>query len=154
MAESPELERKIALRTDAARKHLYDPEKRLFVSGKDRQVSWASQVWAVLSGIAGKEEGLQCLTAAGTCPETVGMVTPYMMHHYAEALCLLGEKKTARQVILDDWGGMISCGADTFWELFNPKNPDESPYGSPVVNSYCHAWSCTPSWFLRSGILE
>ena len=32
---------------------------------------------------------------------------------------------------------------------YNPSNPDESPYGSPIVNSYCHAWSCSPAYFLR-----
>lgn len=47
------------------------------------------------------------------------------------------------------WGGMISHGADTFWELYNPENPAESPYGSSIVNSYCHAWSCTPTYLLR-----
>ena len=39
--------------------------------------------------------------------------------------------------------------ADTFWELYNPENPAESPYGSSIVNSYCHAWSCTPTYLLR-----
>ena len=47
------------------------------------------------------------------------------------------------------WGGMIRHGADTFWELYNPENPAESPYGSNIVNSYCHAWSCTPTYLLR-----
>ena len=44
---------------------------------------------------------------------------------------------------------MAELGADTFWELYNPKNPDESPYGGTIVNSYCHAWSCAPAYFLR-----
>ena len=48
------------------------------------------------------------------------------------------------------WGGMIREGADTFWEIYNPSNPTLSPYGSLLVHSYCHAWSCTPSWFLRA----
>ena len=48
------------------------------------------------------------------------------------------------------WGAMVDLDADTFWELFSPSDPDESPYGSPVVNSYCHAWSCAPSYFLRN----
>ena len=47
------------------------------------------------------------------------------------------------------WGGMLDQGADTFWELYNPENPTESPYGSDMVNSYCHAWSCTPTYILR-----
>ena len=25
-----------------------------------------------------------------------------------------------------------------------------SPYGSHLMNSYCHAWSCTPAYLLRS----
>ena len=44
---------------------------------------------------------------------------------------------------------MAELGADTFWELYNPENPDESPYGGTIVNSYCHAWSCGPACFLR-----
>ena len=116
--------------------------------------SWASQVWAVLAGIAEGEEAAVCLDAVALRLDAIGMVTPYMMHHYAQALCLIGRKRQALEVIRDYWGAMVKSGADTFWELFNPANPDESPYGSAVVNSYCHAWSCTPSWFLRSGILE
>ncbi|MDR0896813.1 MAG: hypothetical protein LBN04_03045 [Oscillospiraceae bacterium] len=50
------------------------------------------------------------------------------------------------------WCGMVQQGADTFFELFNPENPAESPYGSCVVNSHCHAWSCTPAWFLQGGL--
>ena len=55
----------------------------------------------------------------------------------------------ALAVLTEYWGGMARLGADTFWELYNPKNPDESPYGGTIVNSYCHAWSCAPAYFLR-----
>lgn len=151
---SPELETKISVRKDAAKRNWYDSEKHLFMSGEQKQISWASQVWAVLAGIITGDEAAQCLEAASKTEKIVEMVTPYMMHHYAEALCRIGKKDEAGQLIRDYWGAMVNAGADTFWELFNPKNPDESPYGSPIVNSYCHAWSCTPSWFYRSGILE
>ena len=154
MKDDPALARLIKQRSAAARTAWFDAERHLFVSGQEKQVSWASQVWAVLAGIAEGKEAAACLDAAAACPEALGMVTPYMMHHYVEALCRVGRKKEARQVIRDYWGGMADHGADTYWELYNPENPDESPYGSPVVNSYCHAWSCTPAWFLRSGILE
>ena len=148
----------LAARVEARKKamlqHWYDRERHLFVSGSGRQISWASQVWAGLAGVLDREEACACLDAVKNCPEALGMVTPYMMHHYAEALCRVGRAKQARQVIRDYWGAMTAQGADTFWELFNPENPDESPYGSAAVNSYCHAWSCTPTWFLRSGILD
>ena len=151
---SPDLEQKIAIRRKAAEKNLYDPERHLFISGNQKQISWASQVWAVLAGIITGDEAARCLEASAKTDEIVGMVTPYMMHHYVEALCKIGKKADALRTIRDYWGAMAEAGADTFWELFNPQNPDESPYGSPIVNSYCHAWSCTPSWFYRSGILE
>jgi hypothetical protein len=50
------------------------------------------------------------------------------------------------------WGGMIQNGADTFWELYNPHNKEFSPYGSQLINSYCHAWSwsCTPTYLIRN----
>ncbi len=154
MKADPVLKDKIRLRKEAARKYWYDQERHLFVSGAERQVSWASQVWAVLAGIAEDTDAASCLDAAAVCSDIVPMVTPYMMHHYVEALCRIGRKAQARQVIRDYWGAMVDKGADTYWELYNPENPDESPYGSPVVNSFCHAWSCTPAWFLRSGILK
>ena len=151
---SPDLETKIRIRRDAAKRNWYDAQKHLFLSGGQKQISWASQVWAVLAGIITRDEAARCLKASAETENIVGMVTPYMMHHYAEALCKIGKKAEARQIIRDYWGAMAEAGADTFWELFNPQNPNESPYGSPIVNSYCHAWSCTPSWFYRSGILE
>ena len=77
------------------------------------------------------------------------MVTPYMYHNYIEALIMIGEKDLALKEMESYWGGMLDEGADTFWELYNPKNPNESPYGGTIVNSYCHAWSCGPTYFLR-----
>ena len=47
------------------------------------------------------------------------------------------------------WGKMISLGADTYWEAFEPEHPNFSPYGNAMVNSFCHAWSCTPVWLLN-----
>ena len=41
------------------------------------------------------------------------------------------------------------AGADCFYEAFDPENKDFSPYGSDMVNSYCHAWSGTPAYFIR-----
>ena len=152
--EDPALADRVEKRKTAMLAHWYDRDRHLFLSGKNRQISWASQVWAVLAGVIENEEAAACLEAVKDCPDALKMVTPYMMHHYLEALCCVGKRQQARQVIREYWGAMVEHGADTFWELFNPDTPDESPYGSPVVNSYCHAWSCTPAWFLRSGILE
>ena len=42
---------------------------------------------------------------------------------------------------------------NTFWKIYDPAQPLRSPYGDIHINSYCHAWSCTPSYLLRGGLL-
>ena len=135
-----------AKKKQAALDYLYDPQKGLFVSGADRQISWASQIWMVLGGVCGKEVLLR-VEQADT--DAVTMVTPYLYHHYVQALLDTGERDKALKVLTDYWGGMVKEGADTFWELYDPADPDASPYGGTIVNSYCHAWSCAPAYFLR-----
>ena len=136
-------------KTEAARKYLLDAESGLFVSGTEKQINYASQVWMVLAGVVNTEEGTQILDRVSELKPEKGMVSPYMNHHYVEALLMCGKKDRALDYMKYYWGGMINSGADTFWELYNPENPAESPYGSSIVNSYCHAWSCTPTYLLR-----
>lgn len=128
---------------------LWDNDKGFFVSGADRQVSWASQVWFVLAGILPEEENKKLLIHLIDESPKIGMVTPYMYHHFIEALVLSGMKEEAICYMNEYWGGMVREGADCFYELYDPKDPEASPYGSRVINSYCHAWSCTPSYFIR-----
>ncbi len=71
------------------------------------------------------------------------MNTPYLRHHYIAALLQCGLREDAIAQIKAYWGAMVDYGADTFWEIFDPAHPDFSPYGSKLINSYCHAWSCT-----------
>ncbi len=118
-----------------------------YVSGDGRQISWASQVWMTLGGAA--HGGAALLERLEGCEEAEKMVTPYMYHNYVDALLTVGQKDKALQVLSTYWGGMLDLGTDTFWELYNPENPNESPYGGTIVNSYCHAWSCAPAYFLR-----
>ena len=139
---------------NAALTHLWDPDKQLFISGEGRQVSWASQVWMILAGVLSTEENLKLIERAESYPGIIGMVTPYMNHHYVEALINCGRTDKAIAHIKRYWGGMIQQGADTFWELYDPANPDASPYGSAMANSYCHAWSCSPAYILRRSMAD
>lgn len=117
-----------------------------FVSGEQTQISWASQVWMTLGGAKHGTAGLLSRLESSAAEK---MVTPYMYHNYVDALLSVGEKDKAFNILCTYWGGMLDEGADTFWELYNPENPNESPYGGTIVNSYCHAWSCAPAYFLR-----
>jgi hypothetical protein len=146
VAELPQLIEKM---TQAAKKNLYDSEKGYFVSGKDRQVSYASQAWMIMSGVANQEEGQKALKAIQNYPQTVKPGGPYLVHYYVEAMIKVGMKEEAKNEIKRFWGGMVQKGADTFWEVYDPENDFISPYRFHPLNSYCHAWSCTPVYFIR-----
>jgi len=60
-----------------------------------------------------------------------------------------GLRAEALDLIRSYWGGMVEAGADTFWEVYDPRNALLSPYDNVLMNSYCHAWSCTPTYLVR-----
>ena len=152
--KAEELKKEAEEKTAAVRKYLLDEKTGLFVSGEEKQINYASQVWLILAGAVSIEEGRAMLDKLDELKPEKAMVSPYMNHHYVEALLMCGKKDQALDYMKYYWGGMINHGADTFWELYNPENPAESPYGSSIVNSYCHAWSCTPTYLLRKYFLK
>ncbi|GGO01771.1 alpha-L-rhamnosidase-related protein [Saccharibacillus kuerlensis] len=147
--QSQELAERIHQLEEAAIEQLWDEKQQYFVSGEQRQVSWASQVWMVLAGVLEPERSSELLNRM--LDEKPGILpnTPYMMHHLIEALILAGNTERAVLEMKRYWGGMLGHGADTFWELYNPEDLSFSPYGSHLINSYCHAWSCTPTYLIR-----
>ena len=82
-------------------------------------------------------------------PGAPRMATPYMHHYYVTALLKAGLREQAEEHLRTYWGGMLAQGADTFWECWDPENPGASPYGGRIVNSHCHAWSCTPVYLIE-----
>jgi len=80
---------------------------------------------------------------------TIRPTTPYLYHHVVEGLLGANLRQQALALLKEYWGGMVTGGADTFWEVYDPEHPLSSPYGDIHINSYCHAWSCTPTYFLR-----
>lgn len=145
---------KLTLISRYARENLYRSERKLFVTGNE-EFNIASQVWMVLAGVMSPEENREIMqtTIREMFPIT-GIATPYMYHHIVEALFQAGLKDDAVTLMKNYWGKMIDLGADTFWEAFDPNQPDYSPYGSPIVNSYCHAWSCTPVYLIKKYLTE
>lgn len=156
VAEYPALIKKMQ---KAARTYLYDVKRGVMVSGKDAQgdgmkcaqpqLSILSQVWSVKAGILSKKEGAKAIRTAMKNKEVLMPGTPYATHYLIEAMLLCNMQKEARQYLVDYWGGMVNKGADTFWEAYDPKDDFISPYGFSPVNSACHAWSCTPVYFIH-----
>lgn len=139
----------IAKMSAGAKKHLFDKNLGLFVSGSSRQVSYASQSWLILAGVAKDKEAQKVLQALQQHKNALKPGAPYMYHYYVQALINSGLRKEARAVVENYWGGMVNKGADTFWEVYDPENEQLSPYNFFPINSYCHAWSCTPTFFIR-----
>ena len=140
----------IARMEKAARTALWDEGRGVFVCEKDRQVSYLGQAWLVLAGVLDEPSAQRCLKSVLADPEAVKPVTPYANHYFTEALYAAGLRDEAERHLMAYWGEMARLGADTFWEVFVPGDHRAGPYRTPLMNSYCHAWSCAPAYFLRN----
>lgn len=149
--EAAQYSKQIAVLTTAAHSAFFDSAQKVFLSGPQRQISWATQAWMILSGIATPDEGAAAIRTVRTVSDAVRPGGPYLYHYFVEAAIKCGLKAEALELVQSYWGGMVQAGADTFWEVYDPSNPLLSPYGDPMINSYCHAWSCTPAYLFRSG---
>jgi hypothetical protein len=129
------------------RKAFWDEKRGVAVC--DGQISWLSQAWLILGGILLSEEGAGALRLVLKNPQSIRPISPYGCHTVVEAMLHCGLKEEAAKLVHEFWGGMINLGADTFWEVWNPSDHRTSPYGNPLLNSACHAWSCTPTYFIR-----
>ena len=133
-----------------ANEKLWDESRGLYVCEKDAQASVHGQAWLVLGGIAQGERAKRCMQNAMEDKSAIRPVSPYAHHYLVEALHGAGLHREADEHMNAYWGRMVELGADTFWEVFVPEDHRSSPYGTPLLNSYCHAWSCTPVCFLRN----
>lgn len=124
---------------DAALKYLWDEEKGFFVSGSERQISASAQAWFVMAGVFDREKNKNILKNIIKTKSDIEMVTPYANHHFVQALVDCSMMHEAVEYIKYYWGGMVNDGADCFYEIYNPKQKYISPYGSRIIDSYCHA---------------
>lgn len=136
--------------THATHEHLFDADERLYASGPERQISWASHAWLVLAGVLNEQAGAASFQSLLARSQTIKPAGPYLYHHVVAAMLACKMTREAHALLQIYWGGMLARGATTFWEVFDPAQPLLSPYNNHLINSYCHAWSCTPAYFIRS----
>lgn len=141
-------------RLDAGRRvaydSLFDKEKCAFINSRDAyQYSVHSTAWMVLGGVITGDEARRALREVIASADSLKPFTPYMHHYTVDALIKSGLLDEAESYIRNIWGGMVKLGADTFFEAYVPGDPDFSPYDDKKVNSMCHAWSCTATYFIR-----
>lgn len=140
----------LLLKVRSACKNLYNENEKAFMNTIDNnQLSVHSQVWMILGGVIDGEEAKKLLLHSLGNKNFKQPVTPYMRHYVVEAMLKLGMKTEAIEYLKTFWGTMAELGADTFWEAYVPGDLDFSPYKDRMINSLCHAWSCTPAYFIR-----
>lgn len=125
----------------------YDQDQGLFLS--NGQISWASQAWMGLAQVLPQEQHVRAIQIAMQNSKAIKANTPYSYHYVLEALFKNGARDAGLALAKDYFGGMVDRGADTFWEAYREDDSTFSPYDDHHNNSFCHAWSCTVSWFLR-----
>lgn len=139
----------ISKMSNGAKSQLFDKKLGLFTSGSSHQISYASQSWLIVAGVIKDKEAQKVMKSLQQYKDAVKPGAPYMYHFYVQALIDCGLTQDAKSIVENYWGGMVNKGADTFWEVYDPTNEKLSPYGFYPINSYCHAWSCTPVYFIR-----
>lgn len=90
--KAEELKKEAEAKTASAKKYLFDEKIGLFVSGDEKQINYASQVWMILAEAVSGEEGAEILERLVELKPEKGMVSPYMNHHFVEALLMCGKK--------------------------------------------------------------
>ncbi len=132
----------------ASRAMFYDKKLGVVKSGPDAQISYLSQVWMILSETLTQKEAVRALEYVLADDSTCYIGSPYAYHYLIEAMIKSGMEERAREMLITYWGDMVNKGADTFWEVYDPNDDYKSPYKYYPMNSYCHAWSCTPVYFI------
>lgn len=108
----------------------------------------ASQIWAILSETVTGAEAKALLKKSLADQGLVQPMSPYLQHFILEACHFLGNEAAIRKIIREYWGAIIKTGASTFYEVYKSDDPFYSPYKQTWVNSACHAWSCSPIYFM------
>lgn len=139
-------EKRDALRR-AALERFWNEDAGCFIS--NGQIAPATQVWMVLADVPSAQQAVRAMKRTSPDAPWLRMTTPYMHHYYVMALLHTGMREEAEAHLRHYWGGMLEAGADTFWECWDPDDPAGSPYGGRIINSRCHAWSCTPAYITR-----
>lgn len=134
----------------------WDSSKNAFIHNREggtmsNQVTPYTNMFAVLFDYLNHSQQEAVKQNVLLNPDALKITTPYMRFYELEALCALGEHHHVLKEMRDYWGGMLTLGATSFWEKYNPgENGSEhyAMYGRPFGKSLCHAWGASPIYLL------
>lgn len=115
------------------------------VDGKLTGITAYANVFAVLYRFADGEKikKIKQTLLSDAVPE---ISTPYMQSYKLACLFEMGEWQRASEEIFSYWGGMLDCGATTFWETYHKGETEETScemYGRKFGRSHCHIWGAS-----------
>ncbi|TNJ65533.1 alpha-L-rhamnosidase [Paenibacillus hemerocallicola] len=119
---------------------------------------------AIWSGVTEGEEADRYIRdqyEQGRTPELKGA---FFYHIVLETLFSCGFDNRAIEKIRSYWGEMLSRGATTWWETFDPDSPHSTVPGPYMGNtptylrddvpvSFCHGWGAAPTYLLTRYVL-
>lgn len=117
-----------------------------FVTG-NANVTRHANIFAVMYDIATEEQAQSILQNVLKNDNITKITTPYFEGYELDALARLGEFDMVEEKLSSYWGGMISLGAKTVWEEFDPDMQGiehYEMYGGKYEKSLCHAWGAGP----------
>lgn len=140
-------------RTEELKRNLttkaWSNQRKIWWSGDNQEIQRHPNMLALISGLTQSSQPDSILNLLhNKSVSSVG--TPYMAGFELLALSEFGNIDKQLDYIRAYWGGMLNCGATTFWEAYNPEDPNHqySFYGRPYAKSLCHAWSSGPAYLL------
>lgn len=132
----------------------WDKEKHAYIdsfeSGR-RHVTRHANIFAVMFDIADAKKRSEIAEYVLFNDRIPAITTPYFKFYELEAMCRLGYLGEVLEEMRAYWGGMLSRGAVTFWEEYDPEIQGEAQYdmyGDRFGKSLCHAWGASPIYLL------
>lgn len=136
-------------------KYYWCEEKGAFIdsytTGKCH-VSRQTNIFALYFNIADSRQSSLILSSVINNGNVPMITTPYFKFFELDVLAASGQLDRVMNTVLSYWGGMLSCGATTFWEAFDPKDTTTAGrydmYGDRFGKSLCHAWGAIPIYII------
>lgn len=142
----------------AANQYLVDPATGAFGP------RWQTNAAAVIGGAASPAQypaiWNSSLSQVGKGSTRGWIITPYYNYYVIRAMAKMGHRAEALSWIRQYWGGMISEGATSFWEGYDPDwytgnfhASLQADNSSGYFVSLAHGWSAGPTAWLMEEVL-
>ncbi len=132
----------------------YDSKKKVFIdsyeSGK-RNITRHSNILAYLFLPCSERQKKDIYENVILNDDVPQITTPYFKFYENQVHCMAGNPEILEEAIRDYYGSMLSTGATTLYEEYDPDmsgTEHYAMYGDPYGKSLCHAWSASPIYLL------